>query len=632
MAATQPRAARSATPFALPIRWQVFACATLCALGTTLGLITVLGEIGYHVTSPTRGWACMTAALCAGITLGLWIPRRIIRRRLQHDAGDPHDTPRPDPAGGGGLELEFAASLSGALIVMFALMWVVLCGGALLMEEYRAFLAQRFLYPIQLKRLCLSLPAYAGFVFAGATGTTLLVALHGWHRLVTQPNTNVARLWMSMLFGALAAGLLAYRILSAAILAWVAPLAIFVAGMIAVLRRSDAVGVPTPPPTQRAPARDELLSLLAAGLAAATSGTALSLATPHTWISSQSLAVGLVVLAGAALAGLLAARLLSRPRFSVDLGPLLLLLAAVALSLPYQQILAASVNSALVRLATVTGCAAACIVLAGRRVSRTSRSVQSALSWVGGFVAAGFGLALACLAVSGQRWNPSTPALVVSLVVTAGAGLVLILDSRAKTAMRIAGLVCIGLWLAAVPSAARALAQASRAPKAALPIPVPGPLVETARRLVTADTFRTARVRPLPPSAAAAATWQFDLAGPALDLVILERVPGAGDGLVSDAELGRRLLRRATTRLARGGRLLIELPTASFVAAALDQIEPLADDPAWTAYRLHIRGARDEYEALVFGADIPALIERHTPLPDFEVSLRALSTSNAARR
>ncbi len=600
-------------------------------MGATLGLIALLSEMRYHVSSATRGPAYGSAVLCAGIVLGLWIPRRFIRRRLERGASDPHEALRPDPANSG-VRVEFAALLSGALIVSFALTWVLLCGGAMAMEEYRAFLARRFLHPLQLRHLLLSLPVYAGLVLAGTVGTTLLVALHGWYRLLTQPHTNLARLWTSMLVGALAAGLLAYQVGSLTTLAWLAPLAVFLAAIVAVFRRWDAVGIPSAPAAQLALTRDELMSLLAAALAAATTGTALFLASPPAWVSTQDLVLGVTVLAGAACAGLLAARAFSRLRFSVDWGPIALLLGTAALLLPYQQVLAASVNTAYVRLAAVTCCAAACVVLVGRRISQSGRSVQHALSRIGGFVAAGFGLTLALLPASAARWNPATPAMIVALAATAGAGLLLVLDGRLKAATRVAGLICVGLWLSGMPSAGRALSEALRTPAPTLRPSAPRPLVDAARRLIAAQPLRTARLRPLPPSAGDATIWQFDLAGPALDVAILEGTSDAESWPACDTDLGRRVLKRMTTRLAAGGRLLIELPTAPFVAAALEQFDPAVNDPKWGGYRLRVWGETDAYEALVFGTDIPALIKRHRPLTEFEVSLRPLRAAVDAPR
>lgn len=593
----------------------------------TLGLIHVLREMSYHVIPPAWGPAYATAALCAGIVLGLWVPRRIIRRRLESDGPHADTAVSAGFAGAAPVKLDFAASLAGALIIALGLLWVMLCGGATFMEEYRAVLVRRFLHPVQLTHLLLWAPACAGLVFTGAIGTTLLVALHGWYRLITQPNTKVGRLWASMLLGALAAGLLARQTLPATALAWLAPLLMFVAGAISVAYRSDAVQIPARQPTPRRLTRDELLPLLAAALAAAVAGCALFLTISQGRVASQGLATGVVVLAAAACAGLLVAGGLWRLRLNADLGPPVLLLSAVTLLLPYQQVFVASVNVAFVRLAVVTGCAAICAALVGHRVRQFGRSMQDALSWTGRCVAGGFGLALALSPVCAARYTPSTPVMAVALIATAGTGLILILDSRAKAALRIATLIAAGLWLVSVPFATSALAATLRGQEPALPPAVTvGPLVDTARRLVIADKFRTATVRPHPPSMNGATAWQFDLAGPTLDAVVLERVTGADDQSVSDRELGRRLLRRLTSRLAHGGRLLVELPTAPFVAAALRDAAPPPpnSDATWNGYRLRVRSDAGEYEAVVFGNDIPALIKRYSALPGLEVSLRPL--------
>jgi hypothetical protein len=280
-----------------------------------------------------------------------------------------------------------------------------------------------------------------------------------------------------------------------------------------------------------------------------------------------------------------------------------------------------------VRLAMVTGCAAACIVLVGQRFSQSGRSVQHALSRIGGFVAAGFGLTLALLPGSAARWNSAAPVMIVGLAATTGAGLLLVLDSHLKAVARVAGLICVGLWLSGMPPAGRALSETLQAPAETSSLPAATPLADAARRLVSAHAFRTARVRPVLPSMAGTTTWQFDLAGPALDVAILEGVSDAESEPARDWELGRRLLKRMTTRLAAGGRLVIELPTAPFVAAALEQFDPATSNPTWNGYRLHVRSQTDAYDALLFGPDIPALVKRHQPLSEYEVSLRPLRSS-----
>ena len=630
MRPAQPRTVITPATLPLSIQWEILACVVLCAAGATLGVITVLGELRYHIISPTRCAAYALAALCAGIVLGLCVPQRIIRRRLTRRTGDANKMPSPEFVQLGNLKLEFAAALVGGLIIAFALTWVILCGGAMLTEEYRGLLVRRFAPPVWLTHLLLSGPMLAGLALAGATGTTLLVAMHGWYRLVTQPKTEITRLWASILAGVLAAGLLAWQVASPAVPAGLALLALFAAGAVAVSRRSDAVATPAVPDTRTALLWDEWLALLTAGLAAALAATALVLANPPAGATSHNLPVHVVALAGAACAGLAGARLVLRLRLSLDLASAALLLGAVALLTPYQQILAMPVNIALVRLVAVTGCATACVVLVSQRIGHTHHSIQSAFSLVGRFVAGGFGATLALLPTSVEMWNPSTSVTVVAIIATAGAGAALVLDRRVKTTYRLAGLVCIALWLMAVPSARRALAETLQAPEAQPQHAAPGPFVHAARQFVTADPFHTACLRPFSPGPGAIGTFHFDLTGPALDLVILESTAGSDKPPVSDGDWGRRLLTRIGTRLARGGRLLVELPTPPHFADALDQFTRASGGPDWSGYRLRVRGETREYQALVFGRDIPALIERNRRGSKLEVSLEAMRSPRAA--
>jgi hypothetical protein len=318
--AAQPREEARGAPAGLPIQTDVLACAALCALGAALGVVVLLGELRYHIISPVRCPAYTLAALCVGVVLGLWIPRRVIRQRLARGPGGVVQRVPSHLAETRGLRLEFAASLTGVLVLVFAVTWVGLCGGAVLMETYRAFLVRGFAHPPWLAQVLLAGPALAGLVVAGASGTTLLVALHGWYRLVTQPKTRIAWLWASILLGTLAAGVLAAQVASRAALAGLAPLTVFLAGVVAVLRRSDAVGPATPPPTRHRLTRDEALSLLIAALAAALVAGALVLAVPPSGVIWGRLPVGVVALAGATGSGLFAARLVARCPAALSTG------------------------------------------------------------------------------------------------------------------------------------------------------------------------------------------------------------------------------------------------------------------------------------------------------------------------
>jgi hypothetical protein len=109
-----------------------------------------------------------------------------------------------------------------------------------------------------------------------------------------------------------------------------------------------------------------------------------------------------------------------------------------------------------------------------------------------------------------------------------------------------------------------------------------------------------------------------------LDLVILESAADDDNFPTSDGDWDRRLLMRIHTRLVRGGRLLIELPISPNFAKALDRFSQASGSPDWTGHRLHVRGETGEYQALLFGRDISALIERNRKGSELEVSLEAL--------
>jgi hypothetical protein len=364
--------------------------------------------------------------------------------------------------------------------------------------------------------------------------------------------------------------------------------------------------------------------LLTAGLAAALIAGALVLTIPSAGVTAGRLSAGVITLAAGAGAGLVAARLIARLRLSVDLAPLVLLLAACALLLPYRQLLAVSVSAALVRLLVVTGCAAACVVLIGQRVDQVHHSIQCSLSWVGRAAAAGLGLTLILLLVLTAAWSSSAGVMILSVGAAAGAAVALMVGSRVNPGLRMVGMSCVILWLAGAPLARRTLSQASSAP-APDSVLTSNPLATAARQLLTAGAFEAECVQPSPPSAAGATGWQFDLGGSPLDLIILESVPEAVNQQARGDDWERRLLGRLGTRLASGGRLLVELPTPVRMVEALREFDSTHAGGGWTGYRLRISSETYAYEALVFGRDIPALIARNERASELQVALQPLS-------
>ena len=598
-------------------------------LGSTLGLTALVRELAYHVSPPARAATYTGAALCVGIVLGLWVPRSVIRRRLARLNRRPTDegegarvaadasTPNNEP------DLGFAASLTGMLILVLGLLWVLSHAGAATLETYRQFLTHRFCYPAGVTHVLLWSPTCLGLVLIGALATTALSALHGWHRLVTAPHTKVAELWAVILGAAALGGVAAGRIESRPILGLLAPLAVFLAGALSVFRETGTASwYVQKPPRSRAAA--QALPLLMAVFAATVTGTALVSLLASGPLPSGALGVQTTVLTGALLGGLILARVLLRRPWAAQTAPLALLLSAATLLLPYPMLLAAWADPDLMRLGLAAVCSSACVVLIGRRLGRASGSVQYALSWVGVAVAAGMGLTLALGPLCAERFGAAMLPVTGALIAMAVAGLVLILDAGTGTAVRLTGLATIGLCLLLVPLTPGTLRRATQAPQRADGALPESPAARAGRSLLMPRIFRTARVSPSwgTEQGHRRSAWQIDLGGRRWDTLLIERTPQEAWQKQRGPDV-RRLVQRCTGALARGGRLVIELPADALAEAARARLAP--------AHRLRVARGEDVYEALVLGRDVSAWIAERPRPEGFEVSLHPAPQPSGSR-
>ena len=591
----------------------------MCVFGSVLGLTALLRELAYHVSPPGRAAAYTGAALCVGIVLGLWVPRSVIRRRLARLNRRPTDegegdrvaadasTPNNEP------DLGFAASLTGVLILVLGLLWVLSYAGAATLETYRQLLTHRFCYPAGVTHVLLWSPTCLGLVLIGALATTALSALHGWHRLVTAPHTKVAELWAVILSAAVLAGVATGRIESPAILGLLAPLAVLLAGALSVFRETGAASwyVRKPP---RSCAAAEVLPLLMAAVAATVTGTALLSLLARGPLPVSGLGVQTAVLTSALLGGLIFARLLLRWPWAAQTAPLVLLLSAAALLLPYTMLLAAWAESDLMRLGLGAFCSSACVVLIGRRLGRASGSVQYALSWVGVAVAAGMGLTLAVGPLCAERFGAAMLPVTGALIAMAVAGLVLILDAGTGTAVRLTGLVTIGLCLLLVPLSPGTPPDANYATRQTERPSAESPATRAGRNLLTPSVLRTACVCPSGGvvDGQRRSAWQIDLGGRRWDTLLIEQTPHEAWQKQRGPDV-HRLMRRCVSALARGGRLVIELPADALAEAARAHLAP--------AHRLRVARGDDVYEALVLGRDVSAWIAERPRPEGFDVSL-----------
>ena len=528
------------------VQWQILATTALCGTGATLGLVSVLGEAQYHLAEPPNGLSHAIAALCAGIVLGLLLPRYVIRRRLGRASHRGTDATFSANADGPGLSLQFAASLTGGLIVALALVWVALGAGATLLEEYRFWLARQWLHPAFLKRSFVAVPVYCGLTLVAAVGTMFLSAIHGWYRLITEPNTHVTQLWASLLVGVLTAALIVGGTTSTVITTWAAPMVVFVAAILAVARSTDGTSPRVSPRLTQLPTRAELPCLVAAALTAATVGTALLLAMPRSWIEPRGLASCAAAFSVACLAGMYLARALAKLGLGHGLGLLASVAAAIALLLPYHELLGNASIASCARLAAVSGC-----------FERQHRPAQSP-------------------SPTRRRRACNTPCS--GLVVRQPS----VWESRCS--------LCPPAHKCAGPPSrhcsshlSRQLSRAWRccstarpchrsrlrpSPSSASASPWPHRRPATSRRFFpkhrppdrcrpschrvrshNADGRAPACPAPQGPHrrAASSAAWNVDLGGAFADIILLERVPEPDEPVDADAVLGRRLLRRVTT-------------------------------------------------------------------------------------
>ncbi len=373
---------------------QAGTCASLCAAGAAGSMLLVLTETGRQCPAAASGVIGGAAAVSAGALAGLWIPRRIIRRRLQTTSA-PQAGRTPLVA-----DSDFAASLAGSLVLLVALLWCALLGWVAEAESLRGLIAQRLLLPTALRlALLLSVPA-AGLVLQGLLGSMLLVSLHGWYRALSFPRMPIAWLWVCLLGGA-AGGAQVVRLAPAGMAALGCALAMFLAAWIAGLR-----------PRRIGPTRPVSPAIAAAGwrqsgwpMALVLAAAAL-VALAHThWVyqhgtGREILAAGGALTGCGALAGPLLVRLRAVRSCALGLAGVAWLVSAALVA----RIEATGEVAGWSLLALSAG-ASLTIVLSAQALAIRVGSVQQALTTCGLLAAAGFGLGL----MAGAARPPARP-------------------------------------------------------------------------------------------------------------------------------------------------------------------------------------------------------------------------------
>jgi hypothetical protein len=491
------------------ILWRVYGCAALCAAGVACGLVYVMTEAGYHHEVPGQALRTAGSALAVGVVLGLWLPRRLIRRRL---SGTPAVSERVRDVDSelsstgtlplGRVEYEFAAALTGTLVLALGLTWALTAGLAASLEGWRGVVVSRLLLPGWLMRAVLLTPLGLALVLLGVVGTTALVALHGWYRLQVQSRLNLIGFWLATLAAGALAAAVCSLLESSAGPALAAPLATFLGGIVAVSGRVAGAGAADLSVDRQGALNDLWRVLLGVGVVGFLAGGTLALLGASAARASQWGQVLLAVAGGAFVGTALATPFRARVQ-AVSGAALCILVGAAALFLAHPQ--SGGAVTGLWRGLVAGAALAACAVLTARRASAVLGGPQPALAWVGVVVAVGVGLGLAVAPGSRPRAMHG-------------------LTSPRATQASVRGLLN--------PPGLRTVV-------AALHWGFAGPALCSA--------------------------WDLDLTGPRWDVIILDAAVPAG-AVLRDCE-AHRLVTRARAALRAGGRLVVEAPGPSLRGA-----------------------------------------------------------------
>lgn len=605
-------------------RWAATGCAALCAGGSTAGLLAVIREATLHTGQPWHALACVVLAVCAGGILGLWLPRQVLQRRLIAENA-PGAAPAPR------VELEFAASLTGGLLIGFGLTWLITCAAAVGTESWRALLVRHFSWPPSLVRVAVLTPLCAILLLTAVVGAATLMALRGWLRLFPKATSRPPMVWTASLAAAAVASGLSIPVTDVRILLVAAPLSIFAAGAVAVHRRLPGVGAV---PAAQAAAGGQRLPLMAAatGVALLSPAWAVVLAIPGEAWDTTSWGFAGTALAGAALIGLLAAsRLVPKPYDTRTMTLGFLLSAAVWAFSGQCDISPAAI--ALLRVAALAFCGSACALSALQRLAASSGDGQREFARRLGAVTAGVGLLLLAGMILRAHAGPGAVSLLGMLVTTLAACAALSADTALTGGRRLASCALMCAWLAIAlllgrfdPGKIDSRPQSRLVDPSNLATRSARDLYAGAGRVAACGTGWEDPVADLVPA------WDADLRGQRYAVVVLTgRTLTASDG-DPNPRLTRRLVKRCATALLANGRLVIEQPDAAISPATLAAIHELRRNHAWRTYLLTASGPTEAYAALLAGSDIPDWVARHSWPQPLSVSLEPVENGRIDQR
>lgn len=594
----------------------MYACAGGVASGSMLGLTLLGRELTQHATQSWAGSVSMALPAAVGVVMGLLYPRRVIQRHLaEAGAGGGGTAGRVDHAVLARPAIAFATTLTAVLLCVLAVLWLIAWIVADSLEPIGGLLRDAFLLPAGIGQVLLLSPVAVVTWLVSLGGTVSIVALHGWYRELTDPQTRLARLWLVLLTAGCAGAVLCGTIGSSAAGAVVMLALLMSAAGLPLLARGQQVdpGVRRAAVSAgRSPDRAALTTVATAAVLVACS---LAIVRPEVPFSSRA-----ATLALAAAGGLTLGRAMLALRCSTSCGVLALLAAAVAMLLPYDAILHPSIAVDLVRVGFVGASSAAGVTLIARRIGRATRNVQRALALLGALTALALGVGLTAAGVAVDVAGPRFVLVGSALLGAAVAGGLLWRDWPARREVRYGGLA--GLGLAGLLLALQASWSGGRAVE-----PTVAPLrierIDSVCELLSAGGLRVGRVSE---SDRAGALTQRSIAwsGRRYDVIVIER--GAWESALAGREL-ERLMRRCRAALVRGGRCLAELgnePSDAGVAGSESALTQWLARIFGGAQEARLETAEGAVRLLAAGPDLFEWLIGRRMAAGYRVSLRPL--------